>query len=232
MIKSENKYLKVDKKYLTKKIIKKQYFETIKKIITSDKKKSGSILDIGCASGDFLTLFKDKPEYSLHGFDFSKKLIKLAKKKLPEANFRVDNILSPKINKKFDYCVSLGVLNIFDDFKKPLQNMIKLVKKNGLLFIFTHINLNNINVRVRYQTQKSKNWYSGINAFSKLDIEKFIKKNKKTKYIKIIKHQIKNRIRKNRQNPMYSWTAIIDGKKCIINGAGFIYDQVIIVVRC
>lgn len=40
MTKSENKYLKVDKKYLTKKIIKKQYFETIKKIITNDKKKA------------------------------------------------------------------------------------------------------------------------------------------------------------------------------------------------
>jgi ubiquinone/menaquinone biosynthesis C-methylase UbiE len=82
MIKKE-KYPKVDKKYLTKNIQKKQYFETIKKIIINDKKKSASIMDIGCASGDFLNLFKNKPQYSLHGFDYSSALIKLAKKNYP-----------------------------------------------------------------------------------------------------------------------------------------------------
>ena len=226
------KYKKVDTKYLSKNIQKKEYFETIKKIIVNDKKKSGSILDFGCASGDFLALFKNKPQYSLYGLDFSSALIKLAKQKLPEANFKVENILSPKTQQKFDYCVALGVLNIFENFKKPMQNMIKLVKKGGLLFIFTHVNHYNINVKVQYQTQKDKNWYSGINSFSKLEIEKFLKKNKKVKSFKIIKHQLKQTIRKNRNKPMHSWTITINGKKSIISGAGMIHDQAIIAIQC
>ena len=231
MIKKE-KYSKADKKYLSKNIQKKEYFEIIKKIIINDIKKSGSILDFGCASGDFLTLFKNKPLYSLYGRDFSSALIKLAKKKLPQANFKVENILSPKTKQKFDYCVALGILNIFDDFKKPLQNMIKLVKKGGLLFVFTHVNLDNINVRVQYQTQKDKRWYSGINSFSKLEIKNFLNKNKKIKSFKIIKHQLKQTILKNIREPMQSWTVTIDGKKSIISGAGIIYNQVIIVIQC
>lgn len=226
------KYSKVDKKYLTKNIQKKKYFETIKKIIIKDKKKNGSILDFGCATGDFLTLFKNKPEYSLYGLDYSSSLIRLAKKKLPEANFKVDNILSPKTKRKFDYCVCLGVLNIFDNFKKPLQNILKLVKKDGLLFVFTHINYYNLNVNVQYQKKGDRRWYSGINSFSKLEIEKFLKKKKKIKKFKFIKHQLKQTIRKNKKNPMYAWTAIIDGKKSIISGAGIIYDQAIIVIQC
>jgi ubiquinone/menaquinone biosynthesis C-methylase UbiE len=231
MIKKE-KYPKVDKKYLTKNIQKKQYFETIKKIIINDKKKSGSIMDIGCASGDFLTLFKNKPQYSLHGFDYSNALIKLAKKKLPVANFNVENILSPKNKKKFDYCVCLGVLNIFNDFKKPLKNILKFVKKGGLLFIFTHINYYNINVRVQFQKTENRHWYSGVNSFSKLALQEFFIKNKKIKKFKIIKHQLKQTIRKNKKNPMHAWTVTLDGKKSLISGAGIVYDQAIIVIQC
>tara|TARA_B100000900_G_scaffold296936_1_gene255497 strand:- start:1 stop:186 length:186 start_codon:yes stop_codon:yes gene_type:complete len=55
----KNKYLKVDKTYLNKKIVKKEYF---KKIINYLKKYENniSLIDVGCASGDFLSLLSKK----------------------------------------------------------------------------------------------------------------------------------------------------------------------------
>ena len=50
----KNKYLKIDKTYLNKKIVKKEYFKKIINYLQNKYKNNVSLIDVGCASGDFL----------------------------------------------------------------------------------------------------------------------------------------------------------------------------------
>ena len=76
MKKNINSYPAADKNYFKPNT--KEYFKIIYKSLKT--KKKNSLLDIGCASGDFLKLF-EKVNFDLYGVDFSRKLIQLAKKK-------------------------------------------------------------------------------------------------------------------------------------------------------
>ena len=229
-MKLKENYPLLDKKYLTQKFIKKEYFNKIAKIILKDKKKNISILDVGCASGDFLYYFNSKKKFNCYGVDFSKILIKEARKKVTNATFEVGNISNLKIQKKFDYCTCLGVLNIFDDYKKILNKLLKLVKTNGKLIIFTNINNNNFNVILRYQVGRDNKWYSGLNTFSKKQFKDFIEKKKKIKKVEFIKHKIGIKIPKNKKNLNNSWTLKVGREKLVTNGTDLIQRQNIIII--
>lgn len=77
-----------------------------KDIISSEK-----VLDLGCGNGRCYEFFKKKNiEYI--GIDNSEKLIKIAKQKYPEANFRVQNALNLNFeNNCFDKIYSIAVLH-------------------------------------------------------------------------------------------------------------------------
>ena len=60
------------------------------------------ILDLGCGSGRFYKVLKEK-EISYFGIDFSEKLIEIAKQKYPKGRFQVADILNlPFPNNYFD----------------------------------------------------------------------------------------------------------------------------------
>jgi SAM-dependent methyltransferase len=71
-----------------------------------------AVLDLGCGLGDlFGYLQKKKIELSYEGIDLSPNIIKLAKKKYPQAQFFCEDFLNPKFNKKYDYILCSGALN-------------------------------------------------------------------------------------------------------------------------
>jgi ubiquinone/menaquinone biosynthesis C-methylase UbiE len=224
----ENRYKKPKDifKFLTKKIIK-----------IHKNKKLLNVADMGCAAGEFLYhLRKNLQHVKLYGFDFHNLLLRKAKKKVKDVNFIKKSILSDfnKYKNKYDISTCLGVISIFDNFEKPLKNLIKITKPGGKIYLQALINDFPIDVNIKYS--KSKNWIngnpkyleSGWNIISKDTLIKFLKKCKEIDNFKIYDIKYTYNQKKNINDPMRSWTVMINGKKKIINGLNLLIPEKII----
>ena len=230
---NRNLYSKKDKVYLNKRTKTKEYFKLITEYLHKYKSEV-SLLDVACASGDFLNLLKKKKNFNLTGIDFSKTLINIAKKKVPNATFNVMDISKEIILKeKFDICTCLGTLSVFDNKFKIINKLINLVKKGGELFFFDPINENDVNVIIRYQNNYRKNhqWLTGFNTFSKKYWEKKFKQHPKIKTFSFKKFNIKTTISRNKKNPMRAWTIPIDNKNQLTVGTGQLLNFYIIKIK-
>lgn len=93
------------------------------------------ILDFGCGKGDFYQfLINMGIEVTYSGYDINEKLISLAQKKFPEADFRVFDIDTETIKEDFDYIFLCGVFNLR---VQGLENSIKDILKK--LFVHCRI---------------------------------------------------------------------------------------------
>tara|TARA_B100002052_G_scaffold291142_1_gene310743 strand:+ start:120 stop:785 length:666 start_codon:yes stop_codon:yes gene_type:complete len=100
-----------------------------------DLKKS-KILDFGCGTGYLYEYLKKKINYQgvYVGYDISKEMIKLAKKKYKKARFENKDIFQNRIKEKFDYVLINGTFNYkfknnFDWIKKTLSTLFKKTNK-------------------------------------------------------------------------------------------------------
>jgi len=232
--KADTLYLQ-ENRYKKPKEIFKFLFKKIKKI--HKNKKLLNVVDIGCAAGEFLYhLRKNLHHVELYGFDSQNLLLRKAKKNVKDVILIKKSILSDfnKYKNKYDISTCLGVISIFDNFEKPLKNLIKITKPGGKIFLQALINDFPIDVNIKYS--KSKNWIngnpkyleSGWNIISKDTLIKFLKKCKEIDNFKIydIKHTYNQK--KNINDPMRSWTVMINGKKKIINGLNLLIPEKII----
>jgi SAM-dependent methyltransferase len=74
-----------------------------------------SILDIGCGPGGFYRFLKSKGiEADYYGVDITPGMIEEAKKRNPDIadRFEVFDILKADYKRQFDYCISIGPLNL------------------------------------------------------------------------------------------------------------------------
>ncbi len=96
------------------------------------------VLDSGCASGRLFEIFKNK-KIDFYGIDFSKKLIELAKRKYPQANFQTINALNtPFKDNYFDKIYSISVLHNIPSQALQMQylkEMRRILKPEGLIIL-------------------------------------------------------------------------------------------------
>lgn len=94
------------------------------------------VLDIGCAMGSFTKYVSDKG-YNVDGIDISPKLIEIAKRKVPSANFQVMDMLDLKIDKLYDGIMFINSTIHVEkkDMLDMFKNVSKLLKEDGTLFI-------------------------------------------------------------------------------------------------
>lgn len=101
-----------------------QRFEILVNYFNIEEKK---ILDVGCGLGNFNGLL-DKKGIKCHytGYDIVPEVIEIAKKKYPNANFEVKDIINDEIIDKFDYVFLSGAFNYkIDSHQKWIESMIK-----------------------------------------------------------------------------------------------------------
>jgi len=98
--------------------------------------KNSKILDFGCGFGYLYSYLKKKIKYSGEyvGYDISNEMINFANKKYKNVRFENKNILSNKINERFDYVIINGTFNNkinknFDWIKKTLKILYKKTNK-------------------------------------------------------------------------------------------------------
>ena len=108
--------------------------EKIINFISSDIKLNFEILEIGCSTGNLLSLLKKRGYINLCGVDPSEKCISYIKK-LYNITAIKSNINNLKINKKFDLIILSSVLEHLVDLKKSFKKICSLLKDKGLIFI-------------------------------------------------------------------------------------------------
>jgi SAM-dependent methyltransferase len=141
-----------------------------------DNPSSQKILDVGCASGEFVHYLKHRfPNCQADGVDVSEALVKKAREYVPGSNFIVGSALDASIflDKKYDVVNCCSVLSIFEDIEQPLRNFLSCVGDGGAVIINTIINEDPIDVVMNYRRSDSEGeWESGWNIFSKITVEK------------------------------------------------------------
>ena len=115
-------------KRLRKGVLEKRKFLQIKNFL---KKKSPTLLDIGCGSGTFLDICK-KNRWKVEGVDPSPSASKMILKNY-NINVHQGEFNNIKFNKKFDIITLWGVLEHMLDPISTIKKAKKLLNKNGLI---------------------------------------------------------------------------------------------------
>lgn len=125
----------IDEVYLTQEIDRKLTAEVlVKKIIKY--KKMGKILDIGCATGDFLEIAK-KYKFDTYGLELSKWSSEIANKKGIKTFRESIEVHATRFPKKYDIITLWGVI---EHFQNPLDEMVyinRLLKPGGIVVVWT-----------------------------------------------------------------------------------------------
>ncbi|MFZ3074094.1 MAG: methyltransferase domain-containing protein [Minisyncoccales bacterium] len=111
----------------------------MKSLADDFSKRGRRVLDIGCGNGRYYPVFKER-EAEYTGIDSSRKLIAIARKNFPEANFAVADALKlPFKENEFDLAVSIAVLHHIPSEKNRelFFKEVSRVLKSGGIFIVT-----------------------------------------------------------------------------------------------
>ncbi len=102
--------------------------------------KNLDILDLGCGGG-LVCESLSRLGANVTGIDFVKNNINIAKhhaiKKKLKINYKIANIETLKIKKKFDVIIMYEILEHLEDWEKFLLNISKNLNNNGILIIST-----------------------------------------------------------------------------------------------
>ena len=219
-----NEEIEVYKNITTQKEHEKKLIE----IIESENQLSNQhILDVGCASGNFIHSLREKfSEIHLDGFDISEDLIDLAKKRnLDKCNFFVSDIKTFDPNKKYDIIIASGVMSYFEDFIKPMERWLSWLNKIGKLYIFGRFNSHDIDTIIYHRNNYHDNpkWTGGLTSYSIGSVSRFLDQ-KSVKY-EFIDFNLSIDLDK-KDNPITTYSIMTEnGKKIILNGANIIAEQ-------
>ncbi len=215
-------YLKENRKEQPKEYFKfilqqsKQYIETL-------QTPSLKILDVGCATGEFLYYFKSVyPQIQSTGLDIMPELLENAKRENPNSDFICGDISKkdtlPK--SKFDIVYMLGVHSIFDDYEPVFDNFIDLIKNDGGRgYIFNFFNPEDLDVLVKVRESGDTGSWQAVycNIISKTTIANYLKR-KNLKHV-FTDWEISIDLPKNQSDPLRAWTIRMDdGSRMIVNG--------------
>jgi len=173
--------------------------EILKKFIDRHKKSKGNkLLDVACGTG-----LEDKylkKDFKITGIDKNRGVLKIAKKRNPEINYRTGDMKTFKVNEKFDIIICFDAMNYlmnYDDLKKTLNNFSEHLNKGGLLVFYLdtikeHFNQDDLKI-----THKSKddmdvtlieNWFVNKNDVGETYLVFIVRKDGKSE-IKVDKHK-------------------------------------------
>jgi SAM-dependent methyltransferase len=204
----------------------KESFLFIHKII-NENHHVPSVLDLGCARGEFLYYLKNNIEYErLAGIDYSYKLINEAKKfdGLNGVEFEVGSADNFNLNSKFDVVVMSGVLSYFNDIYKVFECMKNHLKSGGKIIIFGFFNEYDVDLLVKYRNNKFFDTFeSGWNIHSINTISKELKKLD----LAIVNQEVFELSFKSRKqdDPCRAWNIETEEGIKFTNGLKLLYDM-------
>ena len=150
---------------------KEQFKFLFKKSVEGKKFTDLKICDVGCATGDFLYYLSNSiKDAEFFGIDIREDLLTKAKQEVSNCDFILGDISESKTlpKKQFDIVYMTGVLSIFDDYERILENFLELIKPKGIGYIFGIFNSYDIDALIKIRNSNYQTgWESGWNLFSK-----------------------------------------------------------------
>ena len=213
-------YLKEDRKHTPK-----EYFKfVVDKLPFSLNNKR--VLDIGCATGDFLHYLSELfPKSLLFGADVDKELIDRAKIEVPKVQeyFKLDIGSESCDIGKYDVVFMLSVHPIWDEVDVWVDPVLKLLKKSpeSRAYIFGSWNPYGLDVLVRIRKHGEEKLELGWNQISKETVGS---------YLESLGYKYKfydfslNIEMERRDDPLRSWTEKMEnGKFLVMNGTQIVH---------
>ena len=99
------------------------------------EKKYKKIIEIGTGYGQILYLLKKKGFKNLSGIDLNKEAVMYIKKNFKFIKIKYGSALKIKDKKKYDIVLCNGVLHHTNSLEKGLNQLNKILKKNGKIFL-------------------------------------------------------------------------------------------------
>jgi SAM-dependent methyltransferase len=93
---------------------------------------NSSVLQIGSGTGVLLNSLK--PKHGL-GLDVSPAMVKIARHKYPQLEFRVDDVENLETNEKFDYVVLSDVIGFLSDVQRSFENLRRVSHQSTRILI-------------------------------------------------------------------------------------------------
>lgn len=158
--------------------------------ILSYLKPNYHIVDIGCGTGFSAEYFSNKGMI-VDGIDLSSKMIEIAKKKHPDINFSVADMIEFKPPQKVDAVYAGYSMFHFDqlDFEKTLRNIKSYLKQGGIFALVMQEGKGEIEqvepflpkekIYIKLYTEKELTSLLSDHGFEILDIKRKIPKNSK-----------------------------------------------------
>ncbi|MBT6047846.1 MAG: class I SAM-dependent methyltransferase [Candidatus Scalindua sp.] len=194
-----------------------------------------SVLDIGCAAGEFLYLLKKRfPKCDCYGIDTVESLIKKAKENVANVSFKTHSIFDTPYyhGKTFDAVFCLGVVSIFDDIERVLKCILSSTKKGSLVYISGIFNPEPVDALIVYRnstTDLKEPWQSGWNNFSQQTVNTIL--DPMVRSYTWRRHKMPFMLPKQ-VDPMRTWTVKTEGDQFQrINGIGLLYDLWIVEIE-
>lgn len=182
---------------------------------------SGSLCDVGCATGEFLYYLRDLyPLAQLNGVDIMDLLIKEGRKHVPTANFYRASVLSDQ-DFKFDKVFMSGILAFLPEFIPAFQNLISWTNEGGQLYITEMFNPYPVDVQMKHRVHDGE-YQDGWNIYSQEWVSLYLDWHPRVKSYEFIEFNIPIDLAKP-IDPMRSWTIRLgSGERIITNGLSII----------
>ena len=175
---------------------------------------SGSIADVGCATGAFPRYLKHRfPHAEVVGVEYLEELRVKASQDFTNIRFLFGDLTNREtVEEKFDVITMVGVFCIFDDYESVLSNALSWLKPNGKLILHNMISEYDIDVFVKYsesdETYNTANLESGWNIISEKSLRLVAEKNS-VELISCDKFVLRSvDLKKNMDDVMRSWTEL------------------------
>lgn len=148
---------------------------------TSQLKKGSTVLDLGCGSG-YITNYLSSLNLNAIGIDFSKEMIKIAKKNYPKLEFLLADFVN--IENHFDKDSVDGLIAIYslyfvprEQFKNMLKSLSKVLKDEGLFLFVTQIGKEEDFVTTPLMKENGLNDKLYVNYYTKEELENILNEN-------------------------------------------------------
>lgn len=112
--------------------------QKIKKLIEKFKKSNGcNLLDVACGTGKHISFFKKY--FHCMGVDISEKMLEIARRNVPDVEFKKVNMVDMRLEKKFDIltCLfsSIGLVKTYENLRKTWKNFANHLEEGGVAIV-------------------------------------------------------------------------------------------------
>jgi ubiquinone/menaquinone biosynthesis C-methylase UbiE len=140
-------------------------------IIRKSKKLDNvKILDIGCGTGNIISLLRNKAE--VYGVDYSAEAVRIAKNRKLNNIYLSNAEYLPFGNKNFDLVLMLDLLEHVPDDKIVLNEAHRVLKSGGFIIITVPANKNLYDIALSHYRRYSKNELINLIDPNKFNIDK------------------------------------------------------------